>query len=141
LAMPMAGAEATGPRNPAASHLLFRSAPWILKAAPSAWSPALPAGERAPSITARQLLPIAGQRSGEPDRRRTSLVSLRVPSGKPDRRVDGARGLRESVIAPGNGRSTALFVKAGLTLGSVLDDLLALEIVTGAIGGAVCRQP
>jgi hypothetical protein len=59
------------------------------------------------------------------------LPSPRAPPVRPDRSV---HGLPES-------RIDRLLVKAGPALGSVLDDLLALEIVTGVIGGAIRCQP
>jgi hypothetical protein len=59
------------------------------------------------------------------------LPSPRAPPVRADRSV---HGLPEC-------RIERLLVKAGLALGSVLDDLLALEIVTGVIGGAIRCQP
>ena len=148
--MPMAGAEATGTRNHAASHLLFRSAAGVLKVAPSSPRPLFGSRGRA----ARGLEVVAcspactppltdasafGQRSDAPGQRTQkarSCGSQRFPQDPigPSRACGRAGSLGE--LPP-----ERLFVKPGLTLGSVLDDLLALEIVTGVIAGAIRRQP
>jgi len=74
-------------------------------------------------------------------------VSSRKAPAMSDEQVPGGFG-RVWVRAPcgtagslWDRRLSGLFVKAGLTLGSVLDDLLALKIVTGVIGGAIRGQP